>query len=66
MKKAAVVVAVAGAIAAFPGTAGAQGQSEIAPNCERGQFTAAYHNLANSDQFFKHFIKAFGCMFGTP
>ena len=60
-KRMAVALVAAGAIGAFPASAGAQGSSAQPPSCERGQLTAF-----SQTQDFKHLIKFIQCAFGVP
>jgi hypothetical protein len=62
------LLAVAGALAAFPGTAGAQVEPTPPKACEYGQFTAAEgaSNRDNFVQFVVHYNKAVQCEFDVP
>jgi hypothetical protein len=61
-------IAVAGALAAFPGTAGAQVEPTPPKACEHGQFTAAEgaQSRDNFVQFVVHDNKAVQCQFDVP
>jgi hypothetical protein len=67
-KWAAGLVAVGAALAAFPGTAGAQVEPTPPKACEHGQFTVAEmaQNRDNFVQFVVHYNKAFQCQFDVP
>jgi len=62
------LVAAAGALAAFPGTATAQFEPTPPKACEQGQFNAAVgaFNRGNFVQYVVHFNKANECQFDVP
>ena len=62
------VVAAAGALAVFPGTATAQVEPTPPKACEQGQFTAAERasNRGNFVHFAVHLNKAVQCQFDVP
>jgi hypothetical protein len=62
------LVVAAGALAAVPGTAGAQVEPTPPMACEHGQFTAAEgaFNRDNLIQFVVHYNKAVQCQFDVP
>jgi len=62
------LLAVAGAVAAFSGTAGAQVEPTPPKACEQGQFTAAEGAQNRDDfvQFVVHYNKAAQCLFDVP
>jgi len=62
------VVAAAGALAVFPGTATAQVEPTPAKACEQGQFTAAAGAFYRDNfvQFVVHYNKAVQCQFDVP
>jgi hypothetical protein len=67
-KSVAGLVAVAGALAAFPVTAGAQVEPTPPKACEQGQFIAAEgaQDRGNFVQFVVHYNKAVQCQFDVP
>ena len=67
-KQMAGVIAAAGAIAAFSGTATAQTEPTPPKACEQGQFTAAEgaSNRDNFVQFVVHINKEVQCQFDVP
>jgi len=62
------LVAAAGALATFAGTAGAQVEPSPPKACDHGQFTAAEGamNRDNFVQFVVHDNKAVQCQFDVP